>query len=194
MFKQRKNKYKNLVKMSEEQIKGVSSNFKSGSIELTTHEVLKIKLRNLNELCGLPKTNQQFRIVTQKSINSFDFILAVLADENIEEMIIAFYRIGKKVVNELNSLVLNKKIHFLINDGAPKLIPEPYNLIKSLEKKNWKIRLANNHTKIILLKTKGNYYVIEGSGNLSINARIEQYVFDNNKSLFDFHKNWIIQL
>lgn len=194
MFKRAKESRKQKANLIAETFTENKSNFKAGSIELSTKEVLFFKLRQLEEFGGLPKPKQQFRIVTQNSINSFDFILAVLANEVIDELIVAFYRIGKKVTIELKELYEQKKIkhlHFLVNDGIPKLTPEAYNLLKSLEDKNWKVRLDNNHTKIILIKTTLGYYVIEGSGNLSINARIEQYVVDNNEQLYLFHKNWI---
>ena len=29
---------------------------------------------------------------------------------------------------------------------------------------------------------------------MSDNARIEQYVYENNKQVFDFHKEWILKL
>jgi len=32
------------------------------------------------------------------------------------------------------------------------------------------------------------------SGNMSDNARIEQYLFENNKEVFEFHKNWMTEL
>lgn len=197
MFKRQKIKYKSQSGLTESVNRELISNFKSGSIELSTEEILLIKLDKLNELVSIPLPDQQFRIVTQKAVNSFDFILAILANENIEEMIIAFYRIGKKVIQEMKTLQKTgkiKSIYFLLNDGAPKLIPDAYNLLVQYSNKNWTVKVENNHTKIICIRTKQNYYVIEGSGNLSINARIEQYVFDNNKKLFNFHKNWITKL
>ena len=197
MFKRQKIKYKNKSGLSEKQIKDSNSNFKSGSIEITTSEILKIKLDKLSELTSIPTPGQQFRIVTQKAVNSFDFILAILATEEIEELIIAFYRIGKKVIQELKEFQKTEKIkslYFLLNDGAPKLIPDAYNLLVQYSNENWKVKIENNHTKIICIRTAQNFYVIEGSGNLSINARIEQYVFDNNEDLFNFHKNWITKL
>ena len=194
MFKNQSKKYKGKHVLLKEKFKSESSTFKSGFIEMSKKEILKEKLNNVQELKGLPKKGVQIRIVTKKAINTFDFILAVLATEEIEEMIIAFYRIGKKVIQELNQFVNENKIksiYFLINDGWPKLTPDAYNLIKQLENNNWKIRLDNNHTKIILLKTSKNNFIIEGSGNLSVNARIEQYVIDNDIKLFEFHKKWI---
>ena len=194
MFKQQSKKYKEKSILLEEKFQKESTSFKSGSIEMSSKEILMRKLNNVQELKGLPKKGIQIRIVTKKGINSFDFVLAVLATEEIEEMIIAFYRIGKKVIQELSEFIKDSKIksiYFLVNDGLPKLTPDAYNLMKQLESNNWKVRLDNNHTKIILLKTAKNHFVIEGSGNLSINARIEQYVIDNDISLFDFHKKWI---
>ena len=45
------------------------------------------------------------------------------------------------------------------------------------------------------LKTKkGNYYILEGSGNLSFNSRVEQYVIDNDKELFNFTKDWMSKI
>jgi len=39
----------------------------------------------------------------------------------------------------------------------------------------------------------GKHIVFEGSGNLSDNARIEQYILENNKQAYEFHKNWIME-
>lgn len=198
MFKQQRQKRKGNQKLIAETFQEETSNFKTGAIEMTTEKLFFYKINKLNEICTVPGPNEQFRIVTQKAINSFDFILAILHEEKIEELIVAFYRIGKKVIQELKDLQEKgniKHIHFLVNDAIPKLTPDAYNLLKSLETEKFIVRLENNHTKIILIKTnKDNFYVIEGSGNLSINARIEQYCFDNNKELFDFHKNWITKL
>ena len=41
---------------------------------------------------------------------------------------------------------------------------------------------------------QGNHYVVEGSGNMSQNGQYEQYIFENNKPVYDFHKNWMEKL
>ena len=198
MFKKQKQSRKTNQNIISEHKTERTSNFKCGAIEISTNDLFLHKVNKLNEIASIPLPNQQFRIVTQKAVNSFDYILAILHEEKIEELICAFYRIGKKVIQEIKQLQDQDKInhiHFLVNDAVPKLTPDCYNLLKGLETDKWILRLENNHTKIILMRTdKGNYYVIEGSGNLSINARIEQYSFDNNKELFMFHKNWITSL
>jgi len=57
---------------------------------------------------------------------------------------------------------------------------------------NVKTSFYHSHAKIFLAKTKCDKYIVfEGSGNLSDNARLEQYLFENNKETYEFHKNWI---
>lgn len=134
-------------------------------------------------------------IVTKSQLNSFDFILLFLETNIIERLTIAFYRIGKKVVQELKDLHDKgqiREINLLVNDGVPKLCPEVYNLIKQYENNAFRVKIANTHTKIICIETdKGGFFVIEGSGNMSQNSKIEQYLFTQNKALYDFHLNWI---
>jgi hypothetical protein len=187
--KKRKSKFKVLSEVNKE-----TSNFKSSGIGVSLNDICMQSLSNIKELISIPDKGQHFRLVTKKAINTFDFIQAILVNEPIKELTIAFYRIGKKTAAQLKDLQKANKIGsvtFLINDGFPKLVTDAYNFIKGYEAKDWKVKLENNHTKIILAKTKDNYYVIEGSGNMSINARIEQYCFDNNKDIYDFHYKWI---
>jgi hypothetical protein len=189
----RKSKHRIIANSS----KNEHSNFKSGAIVLSTQNVLLESLKKINDLSGLPTPGQHIRIVTRSMINSLDFILAILAHNNIINLTAAFYRVSKKAITELKSLHEKGKIKnlmFLVNDGFPKLVPEAYNMLKSHESKNWKIKLENNHTKIILCDTGTDKYVIEGSGNLSINARIEQYTFDNNEDIYNFHLSWISKI
>ena len=50
----------------------------------------------------------------------------------------------------------------------------------------------DNHAKITCIKDGvGNFFVMEGSGNLSDNAKIEQLLFENNRDSFEFHAGWI---
>ena len=39
--------------------------------------------------------------------------------------------------------------------------------------------------------SKDNYYTLEGSGNLAYNSRVEQYVIDNDKAMYDFSCSWM---
>lgn len=174
-----------------------NSNFRNTALNISLNDLCLESLNKINELSKIPSKNEHIRIVTKKAINSFDFILAILVNENIDELIMAVYRIGKKIVSQLHDLQKSgkiKKITILINDGFPKLVPDCWNLIKSKESKKWIIKLENNHTKILLIDTLKNKYIVEGSGNMSINARIEQYCFDNNNDIYNFHYEWISKI
>lgn len=193
MLKPQRNKRKSKQSIIKLYNKG-NDNFKNTSYQVNTSDLVTIAKGKLTKISDIPKKNEQIRIVTKKAINTFDFILAILDEEIINNLTIAIYRIGKKTASQLKELQDTNKINkitILINDGFPKLIPDCWNLLKTYESKKFILKLENNHTKIILAETNKNNYVIEGSGNLSINARIEQYMFENNKNVFNFHKNWI---
>lgn len=156
------------------------------------------KAQALNDLCYKPKLNEQWRIITQKSFNAYAMILSIIADEIIEELYLAIYRINEPTVLSVIELIEQGKIQ-----SAYFVISNFFNQTKKPEK--WAIRLreyadkkhnckhvyTHNHSKVLAAKTALNYYVFEGSGNMSDNARIEQYVYENNKQVFEFHKNWI---
>ncbi len=191
MFKNQSTKRKSKHKLLSE-INNQESNFKNQSITINQSDISFNKLIKIQDFKGLPEKNQQIRIITKKLINTFDFISFILQNEVISEMYITTYRIGKKAIIQLSKEIdcnKIKKLSILICDNLPKFAPDVYNNLVKMPKT--KILIDNVHAKIFLAKTEKNYYVIEGSGNLTINGRIEQYTFDNNKQIYDFHKNWI---
>ena len=157
-----------------------------------------LKAKALSDLCVKPLYGQQYRIVTEKQFNAYALILYLLQTEIIEELNIAIYRINEPTVVSIIELIEQGKIK-----RANFVISNFFNQTKKPEK--WAIllrdycsksdkcthRYTHNHAKVVTIKTNSGYYVFEGSGNMSDNARIEQYVFENNKDVFDFHTNWI---
>jgi len=64
--------------------------------------------------------------------------------------------------------------------------------ILSENTENIKTSFYNNHAKVFLAKTTCDKHIVfEGSGNLSDNSRLEQYIFEDNESVYNFHKKWI---
>src|SRR6056297_3410873 len=165
------------------------------------NEIHYRKAKALTDLCDIPKKNEQYRIITEKQFNTYALILSVIEKEEIEELIIAIYRINQPTVESIIDFIESGKIK-----KASFVISNFFNQTKKPEK--WAIRLkeyantkknvkhcyTHNHSKVILIKTKNDYLVFEGSGNMSDNARIEQYLYENNKQSFDFHKGWIEKL
>jgi len=160
-----------------------------------------IKAKALSDLCGIPNKNEQFRIITEKQFNAYALILHLLEKELIEEMYLAIYRINQPTVKSIINFIESGKIK-----KATFVISNFFNQTKKPER--WAIMLKDfcdnnanskhiyihNHAKVLAIKTKVGHYVFEGSGNMSDNARIEQYVYEENKEVFDFHKNWMLKL
>jgi len=153
------------------------------------------RVRNISELLGkLPKKNEQIRIITQKSFNAYAILLYILEQKNIEECYIATYNIDKNTIKGLKLLVDSdniKKLTIVISNSLNFRMPDRANELKKIANKKIQIIFVNNHTKITCVKTKEDFYVIEGSGNLTDNATIEQYLFENCKETYNFHKEWI---
>lgn len=165
-------------------------------------EIHKLKAKALSDLCIKPKPNEQYRIITEKQFNAFALILYVLETEIIDELYLAIYRINEPTVNSIIDYIQTGKIK-----KAVFVISNFFNQTKKPEQ--WAIKLKNfcsqnnntkhiyihNHSKVVAIKTESNqHYVFEGSGNMSDNARIEQYIFENNEEVFNFHKQWMSQL
>lgn len=160
-----------------------------------------LKARSLSDLCGKPKPGEQWRIITEKQFNAYAVILKTLQEESIEEMYLAIYRINEPTVNDIIDYIEAgkiKKATFVISNFFNQTKkPEKWAIIlKEFADRNTNTKhiYIHNHSKVLAVKTKKNYYVFEGSGNMSDNARIEQYVYENNKEVFEFHKSWMNEL
>lgn len=155
----------------------------------------------LSVLCQHPEKGEQYVIVTEKQFNAFALVLSLVQDRIIDELYFAIYRINQPTVDAL--------IQF-IQDGRIKkggfVISNFFNQTKKPER--WALKLVDfcdnnrsfdcvyvhNHAKVLCLKEQDNYFVFEGSGNMSDNARIEQYRYENCRETFDFHKKWMVEL
>lgn len=167
-------------------------------INLKNLEVHYRKAKALTDLCQLPKDGEQYRIVTEKQFNAFAAILAILEKEDINEMSLAIYRINQPSVESLIEFIDGgriKQANFLISNFFNQTKKPEMWAIRlrdySETKENVTFAYVHNHAKVLCAKTKENHYVFEGSGNMSDNARIEQYLFENNRDSYEFHSAWI---
>lgn len=129
--------------------------------------------------------------------SSINFIKYIADREVIEELTVSTLRIGEKqfmCLKQMTERGTLKKATFCIgsimkSDGKGKRAKYDYfqrfeNYCKKYE---WESVLVNNHSKIILMRTAENYYVLETSSNLNENPKIEQYSFENSKELYEFY-------
>jgi len=146
-------------------------------------------------LSELPQVDECFFIESCKSFNAFSFILLIIKEKkHIDELYLATYSINAQFINQLQKLLLKNQIgniHIIITDSIKKRMPKIYEHLTAIAKMNesFKVELKWSHKKVICAKVKNDFYVVEGSGNLSDNSAIEQYLFTNNKQLYEFRRN-----
>jgi hypothetical protein len=153
-------------------------------------------IQNIEEL-GLPNINEQIKIITFRSFNAAIFLKYIAEKEGIENMQLVVYSINGEaalMIDDLFKKGLIDKGQILMSNLRNKAHRQKEQITRDLFVENPKIDLffASSHAKILSLKTKkGNYYSLEGSGNLSYNSRVENYCIDNDEKLYNFHCNWM---
>jgi len=147
---------------------------------------------------GELKEGIQYRLVTDMSFNAITVIEYLLKYYKIAELYIVVYKMNNKSFDFLRKIIKADAIKtgFIVSTffRANKQYERWAKEIKILSDttKNIKTTFCNSHAKVFLAKTTcGKHIVFEGSGNLSHNERIEQYIFENNKEVYKFHKQWI---
>jgi hypothetical protein len=135
--------------------------------------------------------------------SSISFISLVAQKENILELTASTLRIGEKQFIHLARLSQARKLHkatfflsTLMKEDKKRI--NKYNYYGKFEEickiNKWERIVVNNHSKIILMRTQDNFYVIETSSNLNENPKIEQYSFENDKTLYSFYYGFFEKL
>jgi len=165
-------------------------------------KIILEKVNHFTEIVGkdLDK-NVQYRFVTAKSFNAISVIEWIRQNYKLEEVFIAIYRMNQKSVTKIIEIINNSNTSMVI------VLSSFFRENKKYEKwcrmlidftknnNNIKVLFAWNHAKVFIAKTTcGKHIVFEGSGNLSDNARVEQYLIENNEISFNFHKKWINEI
>jgi hypothetical protein len=86
------------------------------------------------------------------------------------------------------------QLHFLTGLYFKRREAATYNyLLDGLLKRGGRYKAFENHCKVLLMNNPARdaYIVVESSANLNANPRFEQYVITNDRTLFDFHKDWM---
>jgi len=145
--------------------------------------------------------NVQYRIITENGFNAITIIEYLYKFYQLEEVYIAVYRMNLQSVQKLTEIIDNGDIKCNIILSSFFRENKKYEkwsrdlLSYGQTKENVCIAFAWCHAKVFLAKTKeGKHIVFEGSGNLSDNARIEQYLIEDCRTTYDFHKKWIDEI
>lgn len=130
----------------------------------------------------LPKINEATFIISTKQRSSS---IILQEKENIKECYILCNVLHVRYLKEIK-LFLNG---ILIKDS------QEYRLIKEIEclkENNIDFKFKPIHAKIIIWRIKDNFYVLEGSGNPAVNAKIENYIIFNNEEKYNLVKNFYL--
>ncbi|GHU69976.1 hypothetical protein FACS1894184_14800 [Clostridia bacterium] len=67
-------------------------------------------------------------------------------------------------------------------------------LYEGMQQRNQPFACFNNHAKVLLIHIPDVcWFVAEGSANFNANPRLEQFQLMNDKELYNFHKQWIME-
>jgi hypothetical protein len=127
-----------------------------------------------NQINYLPEKKDLLFVITKNNNSLIDFCDLI---NDIEYINLFCSRINKKSWDKIKSLKIN---HL----GISKRVLEKNPLLFEEISKNQKLIFEKNHSKFLMIKSGENHYIISGSGNPSINARIEHYIVLNDKTLF----------
>lgn len=150
-------------------------------------------------IAQFPESGQTIKIVTSKSFNALSVVSEIVSRSEVDEFYLAIYRMNIQAVEYLIQLskekpdtVFNIILSSFFRENK-KYERWTKNLIDHCETQtNTRLFFGSSHAKVLAISDKnGNFYVFEGSGNLSDNARIEQYTFENSRESFEFHKAWM---
>lgn len=149
---------------------------------------------------GMPVPGVQYRLVTRRTFNAAQFVAYVAEVEGIEHMRAAIYSINHEAAKILADLLDTDKIdsaELCISNLRNKAHRTKEQLTKDIFVNHPKVELwfCSSHAKIVAMKTRAdNHYVIEGSGNMSYNSRVEQYVIDNDKEIYEWTGQWMQEM
>lgn len=140
----------------------------------------------------IPPPNSVLSIRTQSQLNAFSLFMQFIEEYGaIDFLSLQTYTIDEKTLFTLNKLLNSgkiKKLQIIMTETAIFRIPKIYKLLKDLfsENKNANLCFYWVHSKVHLIKCKNNKFVIDGSGNFSMNAQVEQYNVFHSEKLFNF--------
>lgn len=152
------------------------------------------RIENIKNLCGqLPGPGEIVFLWTCNSFNAFTFIPYVIKYSGmIEELCISTYSINTRIVESLTRWYDKGNVGSIllyVSESLRFRMPAVVDLLEAKAKdRNISIVYAWNHSKVQLIKSNGNYFVVEGSGNFSENAANEQYIFLNDERVYKFRR------
>lgn len=161
----------------------------------------KLKQESAKEcLPFLPKENESIHIVSNGKFDFFQFVpicIQYLGGQS-KEFIGSTWTMNRDNVNDLLDMLDKKMIlqagiltglYFKQRESSVYAT-----LVEGMQQRGQKVKCLENHAKIVLLNNAEDFITIEGSANFTANPRIEQYVITNSRELYEFHREWMLEI
>jgi hypothetical protein len=151
-------------------------------------------IKDISKDMILPSKGGMVMMQSDIAFNAFDLIVYMASKFPIKHLYASTYSISRKSIESmiyLHDAGQIEQLTLLISESMIKRNPATIDNLHAMvsSRPNIKVLYAWSHAKVNLLQTHENdYFVLEGSGNLSDNAHFEQYVLINSKEAFDYRK------
>ena len=151
------------------------------------------KIAKVEDIVRLPTEGEIQFLHTEKAFNAFTFIPFVAKRYFIEELFASTYSISRRVIEALQQMQSAGQIGevtLLISDSMIKRNPLTIDVLEGVAKHNanFRVKYYWNHSKVCLIKAGDFHLGLEGSGNWSENAQLEQYTLFNHPEIYNFRK------
>lgn len=117
-------------------------------------------------------------------------MLFVRKYKKLQEVTISTYTFNKEAISIIKQLCQNNKIIklnlIIASSYNYRDVKHKEHIINEFKKLNVHLTFCNIHFKITLIKTKNEYFQIEGSMNYSTNNLAEQILIEQNKQIYFF--------
>lgn len=169
--------------------------------KVETVSAKRVKYSNARKLAKQIKLedNTRWDVIVPGNFIFGDLIEAFVVENNakIKEMTISTLSMDDNNIDSLRNLYeWNRldKLNIVISNffyAHERHSLMPY-MIDELDIDNkFQVAVAAIHTKIVLMETTGGKKIVmSGSANLRSSDNIEQFTIEENKELYDFHKEW----
>lgn len=148
----------------------------------------------------MPAPGELLALFSLKQFNAFSIVMAMLQTYgHIDYCAVSSYNISRKIITAFAELATENKIaltELFISDVAKSMFPKSFDLLNEYTATipNLKVSYCWNHSKVAIISAGGNFFVCEGSGNFSYNARHEQYVLINDQKFYEFRKTNLVSM
>ncbi len=165
----------------------------------TTPYILERGAKEIDKLSDgrLPASGEIWKYISLSGgFSSINFIRWIARYEPIEDLTASTLRVGERQFRELEKMYRAgsvKNVRLFVSAMMKQLESRhgKYDYATRYEKvcadNGWKNIVVNNHSKVILMRTAGNWYVLETSSNLNENPKIEQYSLTNDRELHEWY-------